>query len=189
MSEIKGYKAGSGATFTPSKKASWIEGFNDLLVTTGMSRNALTDHLIEVGLAHNNTQEKSLDKIETDTLFNNAYFSPRERELLNTSTYQQIIREFAKSLISNSRIAMETTFQQALTPNYTGMYSSSPTRLEQLPVQQPIEISSVTNSDISVPLSIKEEQDVREEKSKQKNEASQPVTNDFKEKSKYVVQR
>lgn len=145
MSEIKGYVAGSGATFTPSKKATWTEEFNDLLVTTGMSRNALTDQLIEVGLAHKN-QQKPSEKLEADTLFNNAYFSPMERELLKTSTYQQIIREFAKSLLTNSRAAMETTFQQASSPNYNPTYPA-PVRMEYMPVQKhPIEAPLVNGS-------------------------------------------
>lgn len=144
MAEIKGYVAGSPATFTPSKKSKWIEEFNNLLVTSGYSRNALTEHLITVGLSHTEQQIKPLENIEADTLFNNAYFTPMERELLNTSTYQQIIREFAKSLLSNSRAAMETTFNQASTPSFPTNYPA-PVRMESLPVQQSI----VKQSDIS----------------------------------------
>ncbi|MFL0584301.1 hypothetical protein ACH0B6_17140 [Solibacillus silvestris] len=144
MAEIKGYVAGSPATFTPSKKSKWIEEFNNLLVTSGYSRNALTEHLITVGLSHTEQQIKPLENIEADTLFNNAYFTPMERELLNTSTYQQIIREFAKSLLSNSRAAMEITFNQASTPSFPTNYPT-PVRMESLPVQQSI----VQQSDIS----------------------------------------
>lgn len=130
MAEIKGYVAGSPATFTPSKKSKWIEEFNDMLVTSGYSRNALTEHLINVGLAHTEKQIKPFEKVEADSLFNNAYFTPMEQELLNTSTYQQIIREFAKSLLSNSRAAMENTYQQASVPNYNQSYSL-PVRSDQ----------------------------------------------------------
>lgn len=145
MAEIKGYVAGSPATFTPSKKSKWIDEFNNLLVTSGYSRNALTEHLITVGLSHTEQQIKPLENIEEDTLFSNAYFTPMERELLNTSTYQQIIREFAKSLLSNSKAAMETTFYQASTPNFPQNYL--PVRMENTPVHQPL----VAQSDATSP--------------------------------------
>lgn len=135
MAEIKRYVAGSPATFTPSKKSKWTDEFNNLLVTSGYSRNALTEHLITVGLAHTEQQIKPLENIEEDTLFSNAYFTPMERELLNTSTYQQIIREFARSLLSNSKAAMESTFNQASTSNYPRNYS--PVKMEMAPVDQP----------------------------------------------------
>lgn len=188
MSDIKGYVAGSGATFTPSKKASWTEEFNDLLVTSGLSRNALTDLLIEIGLSHHQKANRA-EKLESNSIFNNAQFSPSERELLNTNAYQQIIREFAKSLLSNSRAAMETTFQQSAPPVFNPTYPSQARVMYTAPA--PVEkehITPLSSGARNVEINSSNDKENDSELPKNKKEAIQPPANTVTEATTEVIE-
>ena len=47
---VNGYEPGVTKPFTPKTKASWTSEFERLLNESGMSRNELTDHLIQLGI-------------------------------------------------------------------------------------------------------------------------------------------
>ncbi|MGP9043228.1 hypothetical protein [Cytobacillus kochii] len=50
MTKKSGYIPGQGRTFTPSLNGNWTEEFNKILEKENLSRNSLTEALIEMGL-------------------------------------------------------------------------------------------------------------------------------------------
>ena len=88
-----GYEVGRGRTFTPSMNASWIDEFNELLNKENLSRNALTEKLIEDGLKYN---KRDYILLEANGL------SPEQASLLGTEAGQEILKNVLKLLLGDS---------------------------------------------------------------------------------------
>lgn len=83
---MAGYTPGQGRTFTPSLTAKWTDEFNELLNKSGVSRNALTEELIEIGLKFKKNEHLL---ISTSTL------TPEQIELLSSPQGQTILLNVA----------------------------------------------------------------------------------------------
>ena len=110
MDNKKIYVAGSGTTFTPSRNATWPEEFNELLVSTGMSRNKLTEHLLSQALQNRKNQTRSNES----SIFNTSKYSKEELELLSTTYFQNAIEKFIRVLLSEQNNIVETAQKQAI---------------------------------------------------------------------------
>lgn len=98
-----GYEAGRGRTFTPSMNAVWLEEFNEMLNRENLSRNALTEKLIEDGLKFNRNEHILL---ETENL------SKEQIALLSSKAGQQILKNVIKLLLGeSSNGVIEATLQ------------------------------------------------------------------------------
>lgn len=98
-----GYIPGKGRTFTPSLTASWIEEFNELLNKSGVSRNSLTEELIELGLRSKRNEHLL---ISTNSL------TPEQIELLSSEQGQTILLNVALMLMGQQNaILPSATFQ------------------------------------------------------------------------------
>lgn len=89
---MAGYTPGQGRTFTPSLTAKWTDEFNELLNKSGVSRNALTEELIEIGLKFKKNEHLL---ISTSTL------TPEQIELLSSPQGQTILLNVALMLLGN----------------------------------------------------------------------------------------
>lgn len=101
VSKKAGYAPGQGRTFTPSLTGKWTEEFNQILESEGMSRNALTEELIEVGLKIKRNEHLF---ISTSNL------TSEQIALLSSNEGQQILLNVALLLTGNSnQILMNST--------------------------------------------------------------------------------
>lgn len=89
-----GYEVGKGRTFTPSTNAKWIDEFNDLLNQSNLSRNALTEKLIEDGLKYNNRKFIVLDA---------ADLTPEQVEILSSEPGREILKNVLKLLLGEQK--------------------------------------------------------------------------------------
>jgi hypothetical protein len=89
----QGYEPGVGRTFTPSKKATWTEEFNELLNEgTFYSRNQLTEKLIEDGLRLNSPSNLTLKC---------KGLSSEQIKLLQSEQGQQILMNIINTVLGN----------------------------------------------------------------------------------------
>lgn len=88
-----GYEAGLGRTFTPSTNAKWIDSFNDMLNSDNLSRNALTEKLIEEGIRYS---KKEYVIMEAEGL------SQEQAALLSSKAGQEILKNVVNLLLGNS---------------------------------------------------------------------------------------
>ena len=88
-----GYEAGKGKTFTPSTNANWTDEFNQMLNNGNLSRNALTEKLIEDGLKYNKQEHILLEA---------SGLSPRQAEILNSEAGQEILKNVLRLLLGES---------------------------------------------------------------------------------------
>lgn len=101
MSKKVGYAPGQGRTFTPSLSGKWMEEFNSLLEQEGLSRNALTEELIECGLKVKNHEH----------LFISAEnLSSEQVALLSSKEGQQMLLNVALLLVGNPNNSLSAMF-------------------------------------------------------------------------------
>lgn len=93
MSSKVGYSPGQGRTFTPSISCKWTDEFNYILEKENVSRNALTEELIELGLS---TRNNKRIYIPSDGLTDDQI------ELLSSAEGQKILLNVALMLTGNS---------------------------------------------------------------------------------------
>jgi len=77
-----GYMPGVQCPFTPSRKATWTDAFNRLLETEGVSRNRLTEILIQEALENRTKRVVTFDHDDLTT---------EEAELLQNPMIQKMI--------------------------------------------------------------------------------------------------
>lgn len=122
MTTIKGYSAGKGITFTPSKDATWVEDFNAILLhNENIKRNALTEVLIKEGLkSYKNNSNSSLElKVEQIepymSIIDYSRYSKEELELLNTSIVKNAINMFIDNVLRQHTQLINQSFEMSST--------------------------------------------------------------------------
>lgn len=90
MSKKVGYIPGQGRTFTPSLNANWTNEFAEILEREKISRNALTEELIELGLRF---------KRNDHLLISTENLTTEQISLLSSKEGQQILLNVALMLI------------------------------------------------------------------------------------------
>ncbi|MED2033017.1 hypothetical protein ACQVQ3_24650 [Bacillus cereus] len=98
MSNV-GYEAGKGRTFTPSIDAKWINEFNEMKSELGISRNKLTEKLIQDGLKFNRNSGSSgalYIPLTTENL------SQGQIEMLSSSMGQEMLLNLALTMIGGT---------------------------------------------------------------------------------------
>lgn len=111
----EGYEPGRGKTFTPSKNAGWVEEFNKILqdkFNSGLrvSRNALTEQLIEEGL-------KNLVTNSTSIIIPGEDFTPEQIALLKSDQGQTILKNLIKMILgmgSTPLFTLDTQVNQSI---------------------------------------------------------------------------
>jgi hypothetical protein len=94
-----GYEAGKGRTFTPSIDAKWINEFNEMKLELGISRNKLTEKLIQDGLKFNRNSGSSgalYIPLTTENL------SQGQIEMLSSSMGQEMLLNLALTMIGGT---------------------------------------------------------------------------------------
>ncbi|HZH59654.1 MAG TPA: hypothetical protein VEY70_08775 [Metabacillus sp.] len=84
-----GYMPGVQCPFTPSRKATWTGTFNSLLEQEGISRNKLTEKLIQEALENRGKRVVTFDCSE---------LSVEEAELLQNPVIQKMVIQMIRSL-------------------------------------------------------------------------------------------
>ncbi|MEC3018362.1 hypothetical protein P9Z80_13810 [Bacillus cereus] len=87
-----GYEPGKGRTFTPSTDAKWTDEFNQMISELGVSRNKLTEKLIEDGLRINRNSGSYIP-LSTENL------SQEQIEVLSSKMGQEILLNLAFSML------------------------------------------------------------------------------------------
>lgn len=121
----EGYEAGRGKTFTPSKNAGWVEEFNKILQDkfnsgTRVSRNALTEQLIEEGLKNRATNSTSIVIPEDG-------FTPEQIALLKSDQGQTILKNLIKMILgmgSTPLFTLDTQVNQPIPDSPTNNIST-----------------------------------------------------------------
>ncbi|PPA84177.1 hypothetical protein [Brevibacillus laterosporus] len=111
----EGYEAGRGKTFTPSKNAEWVEEFNKILQDkfnsgSRVSRNALTEQLIEEGLKNRATNSTSI-------IIPGEDFTPEQITLLKSDQGQTILKNLIKMILgmgSTPLFTLDTQVNQTI---------------------------------------------------------------------------
>ncbi|WP_221568929.1 hypothetical protein [Alkalihalobacillus sp. TS-13] len=103
-----GYEPGKGRTFTPSLNASWCESFNQILTDYKqkgftISRNKLTEKMIEDGLKYQTTHIQTARGEEHVLTVPLTTFSPQEVDLLQSEHGQVILRNVLKLLLGQQQ--------------------------------------------------------------------------------------
>lgn len=139
------YEVGKTATFTPSRQAEWIEGFNEILNATPYTRNKLTEHLISLGIEAYNQGAEVADVPENSpsladkVILQYDDFSSEENELIQTAYFQGILKSFAKELIESMDSAKDLVASNYLEKEVSEIGSKAVEQKEtEVPKEEPI---------------------------------------------------
>lgn len=99
-----GYTSGEQRSFAPSVNAAWVDEFNKVLFELNqkgesVSRNKLTEKLIEDGLKYNNLHPKQREVIS----FKTAHFNAEELNILKSEVGLDLVRRAILRLLDEGR--------------------------------------------------------------------------------------
>ncbi|KAB2329460.1 hypothetical protein [Bacillus mesophilum] len=113
----KGYEAGKSTSFTPARNANWIDEFNEMLISEDISRNKLTERLIqealkarkEGGFAKVNQPQTRQASFGGDSITLKCDgFSEEEIRLITSPDFSYVIKNFLHRLLeSHEQIGSE----------------------------------------------------------------------------------
>lgn len=120
-----GYEPGQTTSFTPSRQAEWIQDFNQILgQNSHSSRNKITELLLEKGIQaykHDSVVKdseipvvESLPVLKGSVTLKCDNLSSEQKELLQTSHYQNLLEEFVLQLFGDLK-----THEQKLVAQFT----------------------------------------------------------------------
>ncbi|MDP4084715.1 MAG: hypothetical protein Q8934_08890 [Bacillota bacterium] len=135
---INGYEAGKPTSFTPSRQATWLERFNQLLDEhRDLSRNKLTERLLEEGMdawnrKPSNTKEGNQANLRPHSVPSNAVtlecegLSSEQLKLLNSPEFKGIIQSFVYKLFDRiDSVQEEVLSESVLSKQETAATTSS----------------------------------------------------------------
>lgn len=153
-----GYAPAQGRTFTPSASAKWTDEFSEMMAETGLSRNKLTEKLIEDGLRVNRSKGMQIPLITQD-------LSKEQIELLSSDVGQQMLVNIALSMIGGTGLV-----------NLGNRTSSTPKPLEKsTSTEHAAAIEDPIEENVSVVSEVTSNQEI------QKENENQQVIDDAKE--------